>query len=438
MVCAANAAHVFAVSLFVAQMGLLADFIELYFIYSTGFLFICAGVKKLWHRFALSDTFLTETSVKQHWDIFCKVVDNYGDIGICWRLAQQLHIEHGLQIRLWVDDLDSAQKIIPSLNINLNQQVVDGIVILKWSGEDKKSEEIFLHAANVVIEAFACGLPNAYLANMAQQQSKWVNLEYLSAEAWADDFHAKPSPKPDGLTRHFYFPGFTEITGGLIRTSDIFNKNQMLADDVQLQNDFWQSLQLSNHQCLKVSLFCYPFAPVNQLLGAMAESTQPMHCYVSDSHIFDQIARFFGQASIRVGESYVQQNLTLHVLPFLSQADYDKLLAACDLNFVRGEDSWVRAIWAGKPFIWQPYFQDENAHIKKLNAFLDLFYANLNVKDIVCEVHRCWSVGQLPKQVWNTYLEQLSAISSYTLQQSQQLAKQQDLAAKLVIFCNKI
>ncbi len=381
---------------------------------------------------------MTKTTVKQSWDIFCKVVDNFGDIGICWRLAQQLHLEHGLQIRLWVDDLDSAQKIIPSLNINLNQQVVDDIVISKWSGADKVDGADFSQAASVVIEAFACGLPNAYLASMAQRKSKWVNLEYLSAETWVDDFHAKPSPKSDGLIRHFYFPGFTEKTGGLIRTPDIFHRNQLLADNVRLQDDFWESLRLANHSCLKVSLFCYPFAPVQQLLDVMAQSVQPIHCYISDSNIFAQVARFFGQESIHVGQTLVQQNLTLHVLPFLSQADYDNLLAACDLNFVRGEDSWIRAIWAAKPFIWQPYIQEENTHMVKLNAFLDLFYANYDKKYLPCEAHQYWSTGQLPKDAFTEYLQQLAATKSYTQARSKQLASQPDLAAKLVIFCNKL
>ncbi len=371
--------------------------------------------------------------MKKSWDIFCKVVDNFGDIGICWRLAQQLHNEHSLQIRLWVDDLDSAQKIIPSLNINLNQQVIDDVVVKRWYADAD-----FSLAADVVIEAFACGLPDAYLASMTQRQSKWVNLEYLSAETWVDDFHAKPSPKPDGMIRHFYFPGFTEKTGGLIRTRDIFKKNQLLAANVPLQNDFWESLRLSNHSHLKVSLFCYPFAPVQQLLLAMAQSAQPVYCYVSDSNIFDQIAQFFGQDSIYVGQTLVQKNLTLHVLPFLSQADYDRLLAACDLNFVRGEDSWIRAIWAGKPFIWQPYIQDENAHMVKLNAFLNLFYAEHDQKQLPSKAHEYWSTGQLPQDVFYEYVQQLPAIKSYTQQQSAQLANQADLAAKLVIFCNNL
>jgi uncharacterized repeat protein (TIGR03837 family) len=375
--------------------------------------------------------------MKKSWDIFCKVVDNFGDIGICWRLAQQLHLEHGLQIRLWVDDLASAQKIIPSLNVNLNHQLVGDIAIYKWSGTATEIGADFSQAASVVIEAFACGLPDAYLASMAQRKSKWVNLEYLSAEAWVDDFHAKPSPKPDGLIRHFYFPGFTEKTGGLIRTPDIFHKNQLLADNVQLQDVFWESLRLANHSCLKVSLFCYPFAPVPQLLGVMAQSTQPIHCYISDSNIFAQVAQFFNQVSIHVGQTLVQQNLTLHVLPFLSQADYDNLLAACDLNFVRGEDSWIRAIWAAKPFIWQPYIQDENAHMIKLNAFLDLFYANYDKKYLPHTAHEYWSTAQQLNDVFTDYLQHLSAIKNYTRKQSAQLASQPDLAAKLVIFCNK-
>ena len=367
--------------------------------------------------------------VKPSWDIFCKVVDNFGDIGICWRLAQQLQHEHGLQIRLWVDDLDSAQKIIPSLNINLNQQIIDDIVVKKWHADAD-----FTQAADVVIEGFACDLPNAYLACMAQRQSKWVNLEYLSAEAWVDDFHAKPSPKPDGLIRYFYFPGFTEKTGGLIRTPDIFYNNQLLANDVQLQDVFWENLRLANHSCLKISLFCYPFAPVQQLLLAMAQSAQPVHCYISDSNIFAQVAQFFNQASIHVGQMLVQQNLTLHVLPFLSQADYDNLLAACDLNFVRGEDSWIRAIWAGKPFIWQPYIQDENAHMVKLNAFLDLFYVQYDQKQLTSKAHEYWSTGQFPQDIFYEYVQHLPAIKSYTQQQSAQLASQPDLAAKLVFF----
>ena len=147
-------------------------------------------------------------SALKRWDVFCKIVDNFGDIGVCWRLAQQLHMEHGLQVSLWIDDLNAAQSIIASLNVEKNHQICDGISIEKW---DKATD--FTQAAEVVIETFACGLPEKYLTAMQCQKSKWINLEYLSAESWADAFHGKPSPQPSlGLTRYFYFPGFSEAS----------------------------------------------------------------------------------------------------------------------------------------------------------------------------------------------------------------------------------
>ncbi len=362
--------------------------------------------------------------IKQRWDIFCKIVDNFGDIGVCWRLARQLHIEHGLQIRLWIDDLGAAQAIISSLELEKNQQICEEISILKWSSADKEGEAAFSKAAEVVIEAFACGLPPAYLAAMAQQQSKWINLEYLSAEPWVADFHAKPSPQMNGLTRYFYFPGFTDATGGLIREHGI-----LACHSDKSQSDL---------DGLKVSLFCYPHAPIHDLLTAMAQANQQINCYVPVSSILPQIADFFNQETIDIGDYFTRDNLHVQILPFLSQADYDGLLRGCDINFVRGEDSWVRAIWAGKPFIWQPYFQAENTHITKLNTFLDVFYADFDAKQVVCEAHSAWVLGQLSNEVWQSYLDNLSAINAFTCQHSKQLAKLDDLAAKLVIFCNKI
>ena len=357
-------------------------------------------------------------AAKPSWDIFCKIVDNFGDIGVCWRLARQLHIEHDLQIRLWVNDLGAAQKIIPNLFIDINHQICDEISIIQW---DDTAD--FSQAAYVVIEAFACGLPPAYLAAMTQQRSKWINLEYLTAEPWVGDFHAKPSPQANGLTRYFYFPGFTEKTGGLIRECNIIELNQKY---------------ITNHNTLKVSLFCYPNAPIHDLLTALQSNDHEVLVYVTASSILPQIASFLGQYSIGAGDYFTHNNLHVRFLPFLSQADYDALLRDCDINFVRGEDSWVRAIWAGRPFIWQPYFQTEDTHIKKLDAFLDTFYADFEAKQVVCEAHSAWVVGQLSNEIWQSYLHCLTTINTYTRQQSNQLAKLDDLAAKLVIFCNKI
>lgn len=359
------------------------------------------------------------TQTGQRWDIFCRIVDNFGDIGVCWRLSQQLVHEHHLQIRLFIDDLNIASKIIPSLNCILKSQVVNGVEIFDWQSANTTQP------VDVALETFSCELPAEYLVRM--QNTIWINLEYLSAEPWVADFHARSSNNTQPA-RHFFFPGFTEATGGLIREAEIFKKNQEIANKQQPSD------------ALKVSLFCYPQAPIHDLLNAMAKSNQRVDCYVPASGILPKIAEFFNLDVVEVGSIHCLKNLCLHILPFLSQTDYDQLLATCDINFVRGEDSWIRAIWATKPFIWQPYLQTGNTHITKLNAFLDLFYKNCEepVKRSIYEMNSAWSTGNITTQAWQNYLDNLASIKLFTLQQASQLATQMDLASKLVIFLQKL
>ena len=349
--------------------------------------------------------------MQKRWDIFCRVVDNYGDIGVCWRLARQLQAEHHLHVRLWVDNWDVAKHLIPQLN---HTSLVDGVHIQQW-----QDTADFSQAADVVIEAFAGGLPANYLTAIQRQQSKWINLEYLSAETWVDDFHGKPSPQVGGLVRHFFFPGFTEKTGGLLREQAL------------------KPLEISSYKqnsALTISLFSYPDAAIVELLNACSCSKRAVHVLVPSSAILPTIAHFFDLASLDVGDKISKKNLTVTVLPFLSQVEYDALLRGCDLNFVRGEDSWVRAIWAAKPFIWQPYVQEEGAHLEKLNAFLTHFYANFNQKELLWKAHQYWAAGHAPPHFWNDFLAQLPALATYMQAQSHAQALQTDLASRLVLF----
>lgn len=361
-------------------------------------------------------------NVAKRWDIFCRIVDNFGDIGVCWRLSQQLAHEHQLQVRLLIDDLAVASHIIPTLDCELKSQTINQVEILTW--QSAKTTQ----PADVALETFSCELPTDYLAAMQESNTAWVNLEYLSAESWVADFHARSAnnTKP---TRHFYFPGFTEATGGLIRETDIFQKNQLIAKKQALKID-----------TLKVSLFCYSHAPIRDLLNAMAESNRRIYCYVPASNILSDIANFFNLASIEAGAIFSKKNLKLRVVPFLSQAEYDQLLASCDINFVRGEDSWIRAIWAGKPFIWQPYLQTENTHVTKLNAFLDLFYAECEAqaKSSIYDTHSAWVTSNITTDIWQSYVDSLPVTKSFTLSKASQLASQTDPASKLVIFLQKL
>jgi len=368
----------------------------------------------------------------KRWDIFCKIVDNFGDIGVCWRLARQLQHEHGLQVRLWVDDLVVAQRLMPSLDVTAQSQMLEQIEIAHWHVQAD-----FTQAADVVIEAFACALPAPYLTAMQAQKSKWINLEYLSAESWVVDFHAKPSPK-QGLTRYFYFPGFVEQSGGLIREHDATAQHDNADLQVTNRAEILQRLQLPNVQSHYVSLFCYPHAPISHLLDAMSHSKTPVICVIPESSILPAVADFFGVEGIKPGDSLTKQQLKVHVVPFLSQADYDDLLRVCDINFVRGEDSWVRAIWAAKPFIWQPYLQEEQAHLVKLEAFLSLFYAGCSSFQVVQAMYRAWASAHFNVDLWDGYIAQLNTIRTHTRMFSHGLTKQADLARQLIRFCQQI
>ena len=63
-------------------------------------------------------------AARPDWDVFCRVIDNFGDIGVCWRLARQLAGDFALHVRLWVDDFDSFWLLCPELDPGLSIQVL--------------------------------------------------------------------------------------------------------------------------------------------------------------------------------------------------------------------------------------------------------------------------------------------------------------------------
>ena len=376
--------------------------------------------------------------------IFCKVVDNYGDIGICWRLARMLQGEHGVAVTLWVDDLASFRRICPEVAPDAERQVVQGVNVCHWRSQDG----IYTpdQVDDIVIEFFACDIPPGYIEAMAQREPRpaWLNYEGLSAEEWVEGCHRLPSMHPRlKLTKHFFFPGFTDKTGGLLRERDLGAGRAAFQSDPEQAAAFLRRLGLleSDIAAFKVSLFCYPFAPVAELFEAWQGNGEALTCLVPEGVAAEAVQAFLG-APARAGASATRGALTVRVLPFVAQPDYDRLLWACDLNFVRGEDSWVRAQWAGKPFIWHIYFQEENLHHKKLRAFLDRYAVDLPSLRTFSLHWNGAGPGDLQAQdwaaLWSDLKNELPDAADRTAAWEAQMLENGDLASNLLAFAGSL
>jgi len=299
----------------------------------------------------------------QRWDVFCRVVDNYGDAGVCWRLARQLAAEHGCVVTLRIDRLETLARFQPGVDVHARAQSVAGIAIARID-DDAPPPTL----PDVVIEAFACGLPPPFVASMATAQVPplWIALEYLSAEPWVDTVHGLASPQPRlPLERYFWFPGFTHHTGGLVRERGLLDARAAFA------------AQREAHAALQVVLFCYANRALPALFDAWSDGDEPIHCAVPEGVATGALDQWLHGDVPHAGQSTARGRLTLQIVPFSTQDAFDRTLWNADLSFVRGEDSFVRAQWAARPFVWQPYPQDQNAHRLKMDAFLARYLAEL-------------------------------------------------------------
>ena len=377
-------------------------------------------------------------------DLFCQVIDNYGDAGVCWRLARQLSGEYGFCVRLWIDKPAVLQKICPEIMPDRDEQEVSGISVVCWPQAFPSVSPNDI--PDVVIEGFGARLPESYVRRMAERAHApvWINLEYLSAESWVGESHLMASPQSwIPLTKYFYFPGFSDNTGGLIREAGLFEKREVWQADSSGNARFLPSDKADGaKRPLLVSLFCYPDAPVLSLFDLFGRCGREVVCLVPEGVATDALASFM-QRPVLTGTQFRRGKLTVRVIPMMPQDDYDRLLWSCDLNFVRGEDSFVRAQWAACPFVWHIYPQENDAHCVKLDAFLDCYLADLPVA--YSETVRYFWYG------WNglagmrcddkngeKFLEILPSLKQYGDDWAKKLALHADLASGLVRFINTL
>ena len=368
------------------------------------------------------------------WDIFCRVIDNFGDVGVCWRLSREL-AARGQRVRLWLDQTDTLHWMAPGAL----EGRYTGIEVLAWESEWPTSTHAHLPRSDVWVEAFGCEPPDGFIAQQrplwaGDEAPVWINLEYLSAEAYVERMHRLPSPlmrgPGQGWTRWFFYPGFTPATGGLLRETDL-HVRQAAFDRLTWRQAAHRSTNTADLSTtgtassrpsdllpsLWISLFCYEPQALPDLLVHLAQ--RPSHLLVTA-----------GRAAAAVRACQIPAGLRITYLPYLTQVDFDHLLWSCDINFVRGEDSLVRAIWAGHPFVWQLYPQQDLAHHAKLAAFLDW----LDAPDSLRQMHLGWN------QAGQIHLPDLDLpLWGGTVHRARQgLLQQNDLVSQLLEFVGRI
>ena len=374
-------------------------------------------------------------------DIFCQVIDNHGDLGVCWRLSAQL-AAGGHRVRLWVDDARALAWMAPGAL----EGRWPGIQVLPWTTpfHTGMAPETLAHLprADVWIEAFGCEIAPEFIAShghstkgSGQKEARtpvWINLEYLSAESYVERCHGLPSPVLHGpalgLTRHFFYPGFTPRTGGLLREPDLATRQAAFDRSAWLTG-----LGVEPHGPRRASLFCYEPPALGPWLANLAADASPTRLLVTHGRATEAVKALFHDENGLSPASDGHKQLSFFYLPALTQTDYDHLLWACDFNFVRGEDSLVRALWAGRPFVWQIYPQDDGAHHAKLDAFLDWLDAPASLR----RFHHAWNgLGDPDHARWPAP-DEFDAWGTCAQAARERLLAQDDLVSQLLGFVAK-
>ena len=340
-------------------------------------------------------------------DIFCEVIDNYGDVGVAYRLAREFkRIYSNKQLRFIINKTEELDLI----------KKAEDITIIAYKNIDKIETP-----ADLIIETFACNIPETYMNKALKTSKLIINLEYFSSENWVDDFHLQESFLGGNLKKYFFIPGLSEKSGGIILDKEFLDRKNKVQENREY---YLKQFNIDENYDLIISVFSYEknfdnFLKTLQkldkkvLLLLLSEKTQKNFIkYFDNNNYYDKIKAV--------------------KLPFFTYDKYEELLALCDINLVRGEDSFVRALLLAKPFLWHIYPQDENAHIIKLESFLEKYCPNNK------ELKETFINYNINKDDFSYFFKNLDEIKKYNEKYTDYLIENCNLMNKLINFIEKI
>lgn len=304
-------------------------------------------------------------------DIFCDIIDNYGDIGVVYRLAKEMKEIHkdSVEVRVFLNRLDEFLCINKKAK-NVASQKIDGITYMTYDFLEKNVCTI--SPANVIIEAFGCTIFFKYLEKAKKESKLIINLEYLSGEEWAETAHLMESPTGTALKKYFFMPGFNEKTGGIIVDSLFLKRKETVRKN---RKEYLEKYLIdANKDEFIGTVFSYEknFKPLLESLKKNGKENRILIMGEKSQNSFDYLLR--EEKVIKIQENlFIVDNIKIQYMPFFNQEEYEEVINMVDYNLVRGEDSFVRALLSGVPFVWHIYCQDEMAHMDKIEGFLRCF-----------------------------------------------------------------
>ena len=313
-------------------------------------------------------------------DIFCEIIDNFGDIGVVYRLGKEFKKVFGKEtkVRIILNRLDEFMNINSKVK-NIPNQVIDEIQYVTY--DYVKKNMCTFSTANVIIEAFGCTIPLEYMNEAYENSELLINLEYLSAEDWIESCHLQESLTGKGKLKKFFFmPGFTEKSGGIIIDSLYLERIKKVKENKEYyQNKFFPEIKNINNKIIG-TVFSYE-KNFSKLLDDLMSLDKEIVILAMGEKTQKSFEKVFEKKFIeKLGNIYKYGKIEVQFYEFLSQEDYEELINLTDFNFVRGEDSFIRAVLTGKPYLWHIYCQEDYAHMDKIEGFLDKYERQLKEK----------------------------------------------------------
>ena len=359
--------------------------------------------------------------------IFCRVIDNFGDAGVTWRLAKRLR-DLAFPVTLVIDDFKTLGALVHDLDTTKTCADVRGIRIVNWDTFESEVNQGNLETIggtwpNLVLETFGCRLPDAVEKGLCDGLERlYMNLDYLSAEEWVEGSHKIWGLHPSlPIKKLWYFPGFTDKTGGVLIEDGLDEARQ------QFDRTTWLTQYGAKLDRKTLFFFAYPVNAIDQLAAGLRRLDEPINLLLAPGAASDLLAQALEGA----------QHIHLVRLPFVPQESFDDILRASDAVIIRGEDSFVRAQLAGTPLLWAIYPTEDKAHEIKLDAWLQRFETTFDSthaeqRDAFDIAARHWVTGHLTPDDFLAWWQALPVQRQAAERWREQLLRRGDLARHIV------